>query len=405
MRKFVVLLMCLILPFSLFAQGAAESGSADAEGKVIIFQSKVEITEALERAAEDFTAETGIEVEIWETTGDDYRAQLSLRLAGDEVPTIFTVAAGSEAEMFAPYIAPIEDSEVNQYISPSLALMVNGKSSGVPYSVEGYGLVINKDMVSEADLENDETFLAALDRLASEGVNPFGLSQESYFLIGHLLNAPFAIMEDPEGFLADFEAGNVHLADQEEFQAFAVLMDKIKEVAVNPLEVNYDRECGDFATGKTAMIHQGNWCYSMFSSYDTDVDMALVGVPLLGNDRLSVSVPYYWVVNSQVSEADRQASIRFLDWLHTSQTGMDYILNEFLFVPAVSNIATDSLDPLSADVAEAAGSGETLIWTTNLWPMNIVDTDFAPLAQEFFTTDMTGIEFVERIEGAYLARL
>ena len=190
MRKFVVLLMCLILPFSLFAQGAAESGAADAEGKVIIFQSKVEITEALERAAEDFTAETGIEVEIWETTGDDYRAQLSLRLAGDEVPTIFTVAAGSEAEMFAPYIAPIEDSEVNQYISSSLALMVNGKSSGVPYSVEGYGLVINTDMVSEADLENDETFLAALDRLASEGVNPFGLSQESYFLIGHLLNAP-----------------------------------------------------------------------------------------------------------------------------------------------------------------------------------------------------------------------
>ena len=50
MRKFVVLLMCLILPFSLFAQGAAESGAADAEGKVIIFQSKVEITEALERA-------------------------------------------------------------------------------------------------------------------------------------------------------------------------------------------------------------------------------------------------------------------------------------------------------------------------------------------------------------------
>ena len=220
MRKFVVLLMCFILPFSLFAQGAAESGAADDQGKVIIFQSKVEITEALEDAAADFTEETGIEVEIWETTGDDYRAQLSLRLAGDEVPTIFTVAAGSEAEMFAPYIAPIKDSEVNQYISPSLALMVNGKSSGVPYSVEGYGLVINTDMVSEADLENDETFLTALDRLASEGVNPFGLSQESYFLIGHLLNAPFAIMEDPEGFLADFEAGNVHLADQEEFRIY-----------------------------------------------------------------------------------------------------------------------------------------------------------------------------------------
>lgn len=403
MKKTAIVVLIMLLSVSLFAQGSKEQ--APEKGKVVIFQSKVEITDALADAAEDFTAETGIEVEIWETTGDDYRAQLALKLDGDEVPTIFSVAAGSEAEMFASYIAPIEGSAVAEFIAPSLALMVDGKSSGVPYSVEGYGLVINKAMVSDADLVSDEAFLAALDRLASEGVNPFGLSQESYFLIGHLLNAPFAIMDDPEGFIADFEAGNVHLADQKEFQAFAVLMDKIKAVAENPLEINYDRSCGDFATGKTAMIHQGNWCYSMFSSYDTDVDMGLVGVPLLGNSKLSVSVPYYWVVNSQVSEADREASIEFLDWLHTSETGMSYIVDKFLFVPAVSNIATDSLDPLSADVAKAAGSGETLIWATNLWPMNIVDTDFAPLAQEFFTTDMTGIEFVEKIEDAYLSRL
>jgi raffinose/stachyose/melibiose transport system substrate-binding protein len=85
---------------------------------------------------------------------------------------------------------------------------------------------------------------------------------------------------------------------------------------------------------------------------------------------------------------------------------MDYIVNKFGFVPAESNIPTTTLDPLSADVAKAAGSGNTLPWTFNAWPMNIIDTDFAPIAQEFFTTpSMSGIDFVNKLDDAYQARL
>lgn len=402
MKRIATVLLVLLLALSLFAQGTKEEASE--QGKVIIYQSKVEITDSLADAAEDFTAETGIPVEIWETS-DDYRAQLSLKLAGEEMPTIFSIAAGNEAEMFAPYIAGITDMEVNQYIAPSMALEVNGTSSGVPYNVEGYGIVINTELVKPEDLASQEAFLACLDRLAGQGYNPFGLSDGSYFLIGHPLNFPFALMDDPVAFIEEFENGDIHLMDYPQFQAFAELYDKIKEVAVNPLEINYDKSCGDFATGKTALIHQGNWVYPMFTSYDIGFDMALVVLPLMGNDKLAVSVPYYWVVNSQVSEADQKASKQFLDWLYTSDAGIDYVLNKFMFVPAVSNISTESLDPLSADVAEAAASGETLIWVTSMWPVNIVDTDFEGIAEEFFTTDMTGAEMVGKIEEAYRARL
>jgi raffinose/stachyose/melibiose transport system substrate-binding protein len=42
----------------------------------------------------------------------------------------------------------------------------------------------------------------------------------------------------------------------------------------------------------------------------------------------------------------------------------------------------------------------------NSWPMNIIDTDFAPITQEFFTTpSMSGIDFVNKIDDAYQARL
>ena len=51
-------------------------GDAAAADKIIIFQSKVEIQDQLEDCAEAFTEETGIEVEIWGTTGDGFLQEL-----------------------------------------------------------------------------------------------------------------------------------------------------------------------------------------------------------------------------------------------------------------------------------------------------------------------------------------
>lgn len=402
MKKLGLMLLALLLASTLlFAAGGKE-----AQEKIIIFQSKVEITDQLAKAAKEFTAETGVQVEIWETTGDDYRSQLRLKLAGDEVPTIFSISAGAEAEMFNAYLADISSGKVQNYIADSMALIANGKSVGVPYSVEGFGLVHNKSIVKEADLASQDAFFAAIKRFAAEGLNPFGLSQESYFLIGHILNTPFAIMDDPFAFLASYEKGGIKLADQKEFQAFAQLMELVREYAVNPMEINYDRSAGDLATGKTALIHQGNWVNGMFADYSLGFDIGLAPLPLLGNKNIAVSVPYYWVVNSQSTAKEQENAIKFLDWLHTSDAGVNYILNEFGFVPAVSNIPTDKLDPLSADVAKAAGAGATLPWTFNNWPMNIIDTDFAPITQEFFTTpSMSGLDFINRIDQAYQSRL
>ena len=405
MKKMLSILVVLSLACALFANGTKEAGKTQQE-KVIIFQSKVEITDQLSKAAEDFTAETGIPVEIWETTGDDYRAQLKMKLAGDEVPTIFSVSKGAEADMFKTYLADIGSGTVQKYVDDGVALKMDGKSVGVPYSVEGFGVVSDESMVSDADFASQDAFFTAIKNLKAKGVNPFGLSQESYFLIGHILNTPFAIMDDPEGFLASYEKGGIRLADQKEFKAFAQMMELIRANSTNPLEINYDRSCGDFATGKTAMIHQGNWCYGMFKDYKPAFTMKMRSLPLLGNKKIAVSVPYYWVVNSQATGGQQQNAIKFLDWLYTSEKGMDYIVSKFGFVPAESNIPTTSLDPLSADVAKAAGSGNTLPWMFNSWPMNIIDTDFAPITQEFFTTpSMSGIDFVNKIDDAYQARL
>ena len=50
--------------------------SANAGGKFTIFQSKTEIMDQLNQLAKDYKDETGVEIEVWETSGDNYYKDL-----------------------------------------------------------------------------------------------------------------------------------------------------------------------------------------------------------------------------------------------------------------------------------------------------------------------------------------
>ena len=376
----------------------AEDESAD---KIIIFQSKVEITDQLEELAETYEDETGVEVEVWGTTGDDYVQQLKTKLANGQGPTVFSLAPGAESETMQNYLADLSDLSFIDKIVDGMANEIDGKVVGIPYTMEGFGMVYNKDLINADEITDYDSFVQMLQEQKENGINGFGLSQESFFLIGHILNTPFALQEDPDGFIEKLNAGEVKMADTPEFQEFAKFYAAIRDNSYNPLETNYDKECGDFATGKTAAIHQGNWCYSMFADYDVDFEMGLAPLPICGNDKIAVSVPAAWYVNSQASDAEQQAGKDFLEWLYTSESGQDYLMNEFGFLPVVDGMENDELDPLSQQVADAAAEGKTISWALNQWPAGIADVYLVPVAEQFFTSDMSCEDFLAALDDAW----
>lgn len=380
------------------ADAGESTGSAD---KIIIFQSKVEIIDQLEVLAEDYKEETGVEVEIWGTTGDDYFQQLKTKLANNQGPTIYNTAGGTELEQLQDYMIDLSDTGVAAVMNKELFETGTGTELlGLPYTMEGFGLVYNKDLIDASALTSSEDFIAMLKEQQENGIMGFGLSSESYFLIGHILNTPFALQDDPEQFVADLEAGKVKMADNEIFREFAELYAAIREYSYNPLEYNYDKECGDFATGKTAAIHQGNWCYSMFEDYD-EVNMGLAPLPLAGNDKITALAPSYWSVNSTASAEEQQAGKEFLDWLYTSETGKNYLYNEMGFLPLIEGDTSDNLNPLSEDVQTYVTQNNMIGNPNNLWPAGIVDVYLVPVAEEFFTTDMTAEAFLTALDEAW----
>ncbi|MBO4809266.1 MAG: extracellular solute-binding protein [Lachnospiraceae bacterium] len=376
-------------------------GAGKKSGKITIFQSKTEIMTDLNQLAKDYTAETGVEVEVWETTGDNYYSDLKTGLSTQAGATLFSLQPGAESIEMADYLADLSGLSFVNKIGAGMADEINGKVVGIPYTVEGFGLVYNKNMVDAASIATTGDLINYLK--TSEADNPLGLSQEDYFLIAHILNAPFAVQADPQGYLDAVLNGSERMADNDAFIEFAELMEAIRESCTNPVDITYDNNCGDFATGKTAMIHQGNWCTGMFADYNVDFDMSLAPVPVTGNKKISVSVPIAWYVNTDATEEEQKLAKDFLEWLYTSETGKTYMMDKFNFIPVVDGMKNNNLDPINQAVSEAVISGNTIPWVMSNWPAGIVTTDLAPITKEFFTTDMSGIELVDKLNDAFVA--
>ena len=411
--KILSVLVATVLGVSVIASGCGTTGTSGNEGgtggskeggKITIFQQKTEIYDQLKDMAKAYEEETGVEVEIWQISGDDYYQNLKTYMSSESGPTVFSLSSSTEIAEMADYLEDISDLSVLDKISDDLIAKAGDKTVGIPMTAEGFGLVYNKNLVKPEDIGTVDALVDFITDSAENGISGVGLSQEAYFLIGQILNTPFALQEDPAQFCQDVYDGKVNIADVKEFQELGRIFEAIKEKQQNPLEVSYDNNCGDFATGKTAMIHQGNWCYSLFSSYDVDFDMGMMGLPINGNKSIAVGVPSVWCVNTDATDNEKKLAKDFLNWLYTSETGTHYLMDEFGFIPVVDGMESENLDPLSTAVSQAIADGNIIPWTFNEeWPAGIITTYLVQNAEEYFTTaGMSYTDFLKALNESFV---
>ncbi len=427
--KIVSLLLATVLGASMVLGGCGSAGNSDAsnntadttstsdtsntsdtsdtseksKGKITLFQQKTEIYDQLKEMAAAYEEETGVEVEVWQISGDDYYQNLKTYMSSESGPTVFSLSSSTEIAEMSAYLEDLSDLSFLDKINDDLIAKSDGKTVGVPMTAEGFGLVYNKNLVSEDQINSTDALIEVIKNAAANGQTGVGLSQEAYFLIGQILNTPFALQDDPVQFCQDVYDEKVNIADVKEFQELGKIFEAIKENQKNPLEVSYDDNCGDFATGKTEMIHQGNWCYSLFSSYDIDFDMGIAPLPISGNKSIAVGVPSVWCVNTDASDSDKQLAKDFLNWLYASETGADYLTNKFGFIPVVDGMEADNLDPLSQAVSDAVAEGNIIPWTFNEeWPAGIITTYLVQNAEEYFSSDMTVDEFLRALNDSFV---
>lgn len=385
----------------------SESSAKTESGKTVkIFQLKVEINDQLQALTKKYEEEKGVKVEITSVGGGaDYGAALKAEFQKGTEPDVFMVQGAGD---YGIWKEKIDDLSSEPWIKNAVkgtldTITVDGKVYGMPAATEGYGLIYNKEILDKAgiDPKSIDTFTklkAAFEKLDSKKVE-LGLdnvvsytTKETWVTGNHTFNMPLATQENPKQFTADYVAQKADVVNNKQFNDWMNLVELLcKYGGGKTLDtIDYSNQVGNFALGKTAFLHQGNWVASDLKNLDVKFDMGFV--PLAINDDTKVSgsipvgVPMYWVVNKD-SKVNKEAK-EFLDWMVTSKTGQEALVKDMNMIPAFTNFTVESDNALNKSISEYNKAGKTLPWAFTNLPDGFSMNNIGPLFSKFLTTDM-----------------
>ncbi|ULO08195.1 extracellular solute-binding protein [Paenibacillus sp. 19GGS1-52] len=371
-----------------------------------MFQFKVEIAEQLNALAEEYEKETGVKVEV-ETHGggEDYGALLKAEIASGSEPEIFN-NGGYTA--LVPYMDRATDLSGEAWVkdlipTSKVPATVDGKLYGMPMNVEGYGLIYNKALFEKAGITEEPKTLPQLKEVAAKlkaaGITPFEATNEWWSMGIHLVNVGLANQPDPKKFIEDVKAGTETIKGNAVFKQWLDLVDVIFDNAQdNKMTTDYATQVADFASGKAAMMLQGNWTQGDIDKIDPALNLGILPLPISDKEgTILVGVPNNYVVNSK-SEHPEEAKA-FLNWLVTSETGKQYLTKEFKFIPAETNIETKAADIGQVAVAVQEKSAAALGWNWDMFPDGVTQ-GFGAAMQEYLGGKLSHDQLLEKLDKA-----
>ncbi|KWX76067.1 ABC transporter substrate-binding protein [Paenibacillus jilunlii] len=385
---------------------AAPESTKDPAKDVTIkmFQFKVEIAEQLNTLAEEYEKETGVKVEV-ETHGggEDYGALLKAELASGSEPEIFN-NGGYTA--LVPYMDRATDLSNEPWVANLIPTAkapatVDGKLYGMPMNVEGYGLIYNKDLFTKAGITEEPKTLSqlkdAVAKLKAADITPFEATNEWWSMGMHLVNVGLAHQPDPKKFIEELKAGTQTFKGNAVFKQWLDLVDVIFDNAQdNKMTTDYATQIADFASGKAAMMMQGNWTQGDIDKIDPDLNLGLLPLPISDEEgTILVGVPNNYIVNSKSAHPEEAKA--FLNWLVSSETGQKYLTKEFKFIPAETNVKTDAADIGQVAVAVQEQSAKALGWNWDMFPDGVTQ-GFGAAMQEYLGGQLNHDQLLEKLD-------
>lgn len=144
----------------------------------------------------------------------------------------------------------------------------------------------------------------------------------------------------------------------------------------------------EFALGQCAMVQNGNWAWGQVSSIEGNVVKEenckflpiYTGVQGEEQQGLCIGTENFICVNSMASEEDKAASIAFLEWVYSSETGKEYVSKKLGFISPFNTFseADNPSDPLAQEVLAYMSNTElySVSWNFTAFPSQKFKDDF-----------------------------
>ena len=160
-KSFAWISLFLIAAFALAACGAPtteEAGEAPAAaeteamegGEVYYLNFKPEVAELYQQIAEVYKQETGVTLKVVTAAAGTYEQTLKSEIAKADAPVLFQLNGPIGYEAWKDYTADLKDTELYKHLSnKSMAVTVGDGVYGIPYVVEGYGIIYNNAIMTK----------------------------------------------------------------------------------------------------------------------------------------------------------------------------------------------------------------------------------------------------------------
>lgn len=333
---------------------------------------KVEISTQFEEMVMAYELEhPQIDIQVHTVGGAaDDLADLKAQIAAGNGPDIFTNTGYDNVEIWNDYLEDLSDQPwiEHAYKDTLKPVTMDNKVYGMPLNLEGYGFIYNKDLFTKAGIQTLPNTLSELQEAAEalqvSGITPFATGYYEEWKLGdHLLNIAFAQQEDPTAFINHLNNGTTKITDNQKFLDIISLLDTtVKYGNDNPLTTDYNTEVDLFASGKAAMIQQGNWIQPMIDQLSPNMNIGFLPIPINEEpaDEIVVSVSNYWVVNKQSSDEKKKEAKNFLNWMVSSEQGKTFMTEQFKFIPAFDHIEANNLGPLATEIMTYYQTGKSI---------------------------------------------
>ncbi len=140
-----------------------------------------------------------------------------------------------------------------------------------------------------------------------------------------------------------------------------------------------ENSMSEFALGKAAMVQNGNWAWEQISKVSgntvkaDDIKYLPIYIGVDGEEKqgLCIGTENYLVINKNASEEKQKASVEFLEWLFSSDTGKDYVVNKLKFISPFNTFKDNEKpdDPLAKEILKWMESDKTTVeWVFSSFP-------------------------------------
>ena len=136
----------------------------------------------------------------------------------------------------------------------------------------------------------------------------------------------------------------------------------------------------EFALGQAAMVQNGNWGWSQINGVDGNTVKAedvkflpiYTGVEGEENQGLCTGTENFFCINKEASAEDQAASIAFVEWLFSSETGKAAVTNDLGFIAPFDTFSDDE------KAHRSSGTGSSSLHGRYLQDICILELHFLP---------------------------